>query len=127
MWDLIVSVPDHCLSFYFPYSRIMDIRRSPAASNRSGLQNLACLQSCLVAHKHAALITICTTRASRCCVCDVTVLTDLHTDRQHLVLEHAKRICSLHPFFLLSLSLHFSYFFSKPHSETCTGKNLCNC
>ena len=20
MWDLIVSVPDHCLSFYFPYS-----------------------------------------------------------------------------------------------------------
>ena len=19
MWDLIVSVPDHCLSFYFPY------------------------------------------------------------------------------------------------------------
>ena len=21
MWDLIVSVPDHCLSFYFPSSR----------------------------------------------------------------------------------------------------------
>ena len=21
MWDLIVSVPDHCLSFYFTYSR----------------------------------------------------------------------------------------------------------
>ena len=21
MWDLIVSVPDHCLSFYFPYFR----------------------------------------------------------------------------------------------------------
>ena len=20
MWDLIVSVPDHCLSFYFPYN-----------------------------------------------------------------------------------------------------------
>ena len=22
MWDLIVSVPDHCLSFYFPLSEI---------------------------------------------------------------------------------------------------------
>ena len=20
MWDLIVSIPDHCLSFYFPYA-----------------------------------------------------------------------------------------------------------
>ena len=22
MWDLIVSVPDHCLSFYFLYQRV---------------------------------------------------------------------------------------------------------
>ena len=22
MWDLIVSVPDHCLSFYFPKARV---------------------------------------------------------------------------------------------------------
>ena len=24
MWDLIVSVPDHCLSFYFPYRKVND-------------------------------------------------------------------------------------------------------
>ena len=26
MWDLIVSVPDHCLSFYFVSSKIYDKR-----------------------------------------------------------------------------------------------------
>ena len=25
MWDLIVSVPDHCLSFYFPYFLILAV------------------------------------------------------------------------------------------------------
>ena len=25
MWDLIVSVPDHCLSFYFPYAEFNDL------------------------------------------------------------------------------------------------------
>ena len=25
MWDLIVSVPDHCLSFYFPLRKSRDI------------------------------------------------------------------------------------------------------
>ena len=24
MWDLIVSVPDHCLSFYWVYSEVPD-------------------------------------------------------------------------------------------------------
>ena len=27
MWDLIVSVPDHCLSFYFYQPEKMDIHR----------------------------------------------------------------------------------------------------
>ena len=26
MWDLIVSVPDHCLSFYFSLIAIVDVR-----------------------------------------------------------------------------------------------------
>ena len=30
MWDLIVSVPDHCLSFYFEYSRnVVEFAHAP--------------------------------------------------------------------------------------------------
>ena len=25
MWDLVVSVPDHCLSFYFDYQKIQQL------------------------------------------------------------------------------------------------------
>ena len=28
MWDLIVSVPDHCLSFYFSYAIKRKIKRA---------------------------------------------------------------------------------------------------
>ena len=28
MWDLIVSVPDHCLSFYFLYQYIANIQKN---------------------------------------------------------------------------------------------------
>ena len=30
MWDLIVSVPDHCLSFYFKYPVVYAIDRTKA-------------------------------------------------------------------------------------------------
>ena len=29
MWDLIVSVPDHCLSFYLVYVILADVKCSP--------------------------------------------------------------------------------------------------
>ena len=28
MWDLIVSIPDHCFSFYFAHNVIIKIRKS---------------------------------------------------------------------------------------------------
>ena len=28
MWDLIVSVPDHCLSFYFKYEKMTHFKSS---------------------------------------------------------------------------------------------------
>ena len=33
MWDLIVSVPDHCLSFYFSYSGVHCCRRRQQCLN----------------------------------------------------------------------------------------------
>ena len=37
MWDLIVSVPDHCLSFYFPMERshIPECAKKPTGSGFS--------------------------------------------------------------------------------------------
>ena len=40
MWDLIVSVPDHCLSFYFPFLRMTRTVRSAV--------NSVSMQSCIV-------------------------------------------------------------------------------
>ena len=41
MWDLIVSVPDHCLSFYFTYQMFCNTKRCKVAFNKRdiGKQN----------------------------------------------------------------------------------------
>ena len=33
MWDLIVSVPDHCLSFYFPLHFLLAYAKFPLGYN----------------------------------------------------------------------------------------------
>ena len=42
MWDLIVSVPDHCLSFYFPYPLTVELENhlniSPLQSDDTHIQ-----------------------------------------------------------------------------------------
>ena len=34
MWDLIVSVPDHCLSFYFTLGKSKKCRKSPTEKKK---------------------------------------------------------------------------------------------
>ena len=36
MWDLIVSVPDHCLYFYFRREPSLSLRLDPPARNYKG-------------------------------------------------------------------------------------------
>ena len=44
MWDLIVSVPDHCLSFYFSDQfRKISIRYKRIGYNMNVMQQTACL------------------------------------------------------------------------------------
>ena len=41
MWDLIVSVPDHCLSFYFPQGLHLTINTFPAGVSYIALKALS--------------------------------------------------------------------------------------
>ena len=57
MWDLIVSVPDHCLSFYFECLTLKLLQKLPALGGR--------LVSCLISIQgikfelHAGALPIC--------------------------------------------------------------------
>ena len=36
MWDLIVSVPDHCLSFYFTQQSVIQLRHQSSMTRKNG-------------------------------------------------------------------------------------------
>ena len=46
MWVLIVSVPDHCLSFYFPGLYIMSLTFKTVAKRQQGFVTVIDLSLC---------------------------------------------------------------------------------
>ena len=50
MWDLIVSVPDHCLSFYFTFHFDPDVKDISVPTMSSGLFSWCCKRGDKIGH-----------------------------------------------------------------------------